>query len=141
MADMYHEIQINASPTKVYEAITTQKGLRGWWTGDSVAEPKVGSVAEFGFSKRATLFRMCIAELIPEKRVIWECLGDFDEWIGTKLIWEIMADDDATKLRFTHGNWRSTDSWFATCNTTWGALMYRLKDYVMGKKTGPLFKG
>jgi len=36
MADMYHEIQINASPAKVYEAITTQKGLRGWWTGDGV---------------------------------------------------------------------------------------------------------
>jgi hypothetical protein len=27
----------------------------------------------------------------------------------------------------------------ATCNSTWGELMYRLKDYAEGKNPGPLW--
>ena len=141
MADMLHRMQINASPAKVYEALTTQAGLRGWWTGDSVAEPRVGSVAEFGFGNRATLFCMRTDELIPEERVVWTCVGDVEEWKGTRLIWELRRSNDSTELRFTHGNWRATDGWFATCNSTWGALMYRLKDYAEGKAPGPFFTG
>ena len=75
MTDMHHEIPINAAPEKVYEAIATQEGLRGWWTGDSAAEPRVGSVAEFGFYNRQFLFLMRIDELTPGKRVVWSCLG------------------------------------------------------------------
>ena len=55
MADLHHKIEIEASPEKVYEAITTAEGLRSWWTGDSVAEPRVGSIAEFGFFNRETV--------------------------------------------------------------------------------------
>jgi len=69
MADMHHEIQIAASPDKIYDAIATVEGLRGWWTGDSIAEPRVGSTAKFGFYDRRFLFRMRIEELIPGKKV------------------------------------------------------------------------
>src|ERR1700674_240575 len=118
MADMLHQVFVNAPPEKVYDAISAQDGLRGWWTTDSVAEPRVGSVAEFGFGKRKTLFRMSILELSPSRRIVWECLGDVDEWKGTRLIWEMTPKEQGTELRFTHGNWRSTDGWFATCNST-----------------------
>lgn len=140
MADLHHEISIDASPEKVYEAIATQEGLRGWWTGDSVAESRVGSVAEFGFYNRQFLFRMRIDELTPDKRVVWSCLGDHDEWRGTRLTWDISRKNGATLLHFVHGNWRSTTNFFASCNSTWGMLMYRLKDYVEGKASGPYWK-
>jgi uncharacterized protein YndB with AHSA1/START domain len=48
MADLIHEITVNAPAEKVHAAITTQAGLRLWWTDDSVAEPRVGTVAKFG---------------------------------------------------------------------------------------------
>jgi uncharacterized protein YndB with AHSA1/START domain len=140
MAEMHHQIQIDASPEKVYEAISTRKGLQGWWTGDSVAEPHVGSVAEFGFYDRQVLFRMRIDELQPGKRVVWTCIGDYDEWKDTRLTWEISQKEGASILNFVHGNWRSTTSFFASCNSTWGMLMYRLKDYVEGNNPGPYWE-
>lgn len=140
MAEMHHEIPINAAPEKVYEAVATQNGLRGWWTADCVAEPRIGSVAEFGFYKRQIVFRMRIDELKPGKRVVWTCLGDYDEWKDTQLTWEIFQRDKATILRFAHGNWRSITDHFASCNSTWGMLMYRLKDYVEGKNPGPYWE-
>ncbi len=139
MADMHHEISIAAAPEKVYEALTAEEGLRSWWTADSVAESTVGSIAEFGFMNRGTVFRMRVDELVPGKRVVWSCLGDPEEWKDTKLVWDITHENGKSTLQFTHGDWRQVTRVFAFCNSTWGALMHRLKDYGEGKDPGPLF--
>jgi uncharacterized protein YndB with AHSA1/START domain len=140
MAEMHHEIQITTASDKVYQALTTQAGLRSWWTADSHAEPRVGSTAEFGFNKKSVVFKMRIDELTPGQRVVWSCVGDHDEWRGTKLTWDISHKDGVTTLRFNHNNWRSATDFFASCNSTWGMLMYRLKDAVEGKSPGPYWK-
>jgi uncharacterized protein YndB with AHSA1/START domain len=46
---LMHTVEIDADPTKIYEALSTSKGLASFWTADSHAEPKVGSIAKFGF--------------------------------------------------------------------------------------------
>jgi uncharacterized protein YndB with AHSA1/START domain len=82
MADMIHEIPIQASPEKVYAAIASQEGLRGWWTADSTAEARVGSIARFGFGQAGTGFEMRVDVLEPERRMEWSCLGHNEEWKG-----------------------------------------------------------
>lgn len=140
MPDMHHEIHVQASMDKVYSAIATQEGLRSWWTADSVVESHKGGTAAFGFFKRATLFRMRIKELVPNTRVVWTCLGEPEAWQGTELTWDISQDKDTAVLRFKHGGWKSVSGSFGLCNSTWGMLMYRLKDYVEGKNPGPYWK-
>jgi uncharacterized protein YndB with AHSA1/START domain len=140
MAEIKHQIPVNAAPDKVYAAIATQAGLRGWWTADTKADEKVGGKAEFGFDKRAMLFRMKIEELDPDKRVVWSCHGDHPEWADTVLTWELAAEGGGTTLRFTQSQWKSISDFCALCNSTWGELMYRLKDYVEGRNPGPHWK-
>lgn len=55
MPDMLHEVIIDAPPNSVYEAITTEKGLKSWWTADTEATPEPKSVAVFGFGTKAAL--------------------------------------------------------------------------------------
>lgn len=141
MTDMFHQIAIEAPAADVFSALTEEAGLRSWWTGDSSCDAAVGNIAEFGFGDRATVFRMRIDELVEDERVVWYCIGDVDEWRGTRLVWELGVDGTTTVLRFTHADWRSTDGWYAPCNTTWGALMHRLKEYAEGERPGPLFTG
>jgi hypothetical protein len=95
----------------------------------------------FGFGNRASVFRMRVDRLVPAQRVVWTCLGDVPEWKGTRLRFELTAHGAGTTLRFTHAGWRSTRGYFATCNSTWGELMHRLKAHVEGKKPGPHFSG
>jgi uncharacterized protein YndB with AHSA1/START domain len=140
MVEMKHQIVIKASPEKVYAAIATQAGLRGWWTADSSTDETAGGNAQFGFSKRATVFRMKIDKFEPCKRVLWICRGDHPEWKGTILEWILNPDGSDTILRFTHGNWQSASDYYALCNSTWGELMYGLKDYVEGRSPGPHWK-
>jgi uncharacterized protein YndB with AHSA1/START domain len=140
MAELRHQILIKAAPAKVYAAIATQAGLAGWWTADSKTEDKVGGRAEFGFDKRGTVFHMKIEKLEPGKHLAWSCHGDPPEWDGTTLTWELSPQGESTTLRFTHGNWKSANDYYAMCNSTWGELVYRLRDYVEGKNPGPHWK-
>lgn len=134
MADMLHRITIGASPESVFDAITTVEGLRTWWAEDSAAEPRVGSEAVFRFVGGQVVFRMRIDSLDRPNKVRWTCVGDREEWIGTELDWDLEPDGEGgTRLRFRHRGWRSTEGEYPTCNTTWGHLMYVLRDYAEGK--------
>jgi len=137
MADIRHLIPIEAPPAKVYAALATQSGLRGWWTADTMADDKEGGRAEFGFENRAMIFRMTIETLDPDRRVVWRCHGDNPEWLGTTLSWSIEPENGRCKLRFIQSGWREVTDMVAVCNSTWGELMYRLKNYVEGRNPGP----
>lgn len=141
MAEMIHEIAIAAPVERVFAALTAATELRQWWTTDSVAEPIVGTVAEFGFGNRSTVFRMRVAQLESPHRLVWECLGDPDEWAGTTLTWDIKPEEQGSRLRFVHSQWQATDGMFAFCNSTWGELMFRLRRHLEGESPGPLFPG
>jgi uncharacterized protein YndB with AHSA1/START domain len=140
MAELKHQIAIKATQDGVYAALATQTGLRGWWTADTTADEKVGGRAEFGFDRRGMVFRMTIDKLEPGKRLVWSCHGDQPEWAGTVLTWDLSPEGGGTTLRFTQSGWKSASEMYAMCNSTWGELMYRLKDYVEGRNPGPHWK-
>jgi uncharacterized protein YndB with AHSA1/START domain len=137
MIEIRHQIPLNATPEKVYAALATEAGLRSWWTADAEADAAVGGKAEFGFGKRQVIFRMRIDTLEPGKEVVWTCQGDQADWKGTTLAWRIAREGDVTVLRFTQSGWKAMNDYVAMCNSTWGELMYRLKDHVEGKNPGP----
>ena len=138
MPDIKHFIPLATTPDKVFATLTTQNGLGSWWTADTTITPKVGGTAEFGFDKRGMLFRMKIESLETDRLVVMSCHGDHPEWAGTRLTWEIEpAGDGETHLRFTHANWKAVTDFCASCNTMWGQLMFRMKDYLEGRARGP----
>ncbi len=83
------------------------------------------------------VFRMKVEKLEPGKLVVWSCQGEHPEWAGTTLTWNISNKGGITVLRFTHGGWKSVSDFFATCNSMWGELMYRLQGYLEGRNPGP----
>ncbi len=142
MADILHQITIDAAPDRVFDALTLSEGLKSWWTTDSSATPEIGSVAVFKFIQGTVVFRMRVEELIPGKRVAWLCQGEPQEWEGTQLTWELESiDSGGTNLRFTHRGWASTEGEYARCSTTWGHLMHLLKAYTEGEPVKPHFSG
>jgi len=136
MPDLKHIVLISAAPEKVYAAVATQAGMRGWWTADTQMEEKVGGKAEFGFDKRAAVFRMTVETLDPG-RVVLRCHGDQPEWNGTTLTWDVSKNEDGTNLVFVHSGWRELTEFCSSCNAMWGNLMYRLKDSAEGAGRGP----
>jgi uncharacterized protein YndB with AHSA1/START domain len=136
MTAIKHLLVIKSSPEKIYSAITTNEGTAKWWTEQSEIGNKVGDINIFDFGDRYHN-EMIIINLIPNKKVEWECLVGDKEWIGTKLIFEIEEKDKNSVLKFTHGNWREETDFFASCNYHWGYYMRSLKQFCETGKGNP----
>jgi uncharacterized protein YndB with AHSA1/START domain len=137
MPDLKHQIPIEASPARVYAAVATSEGNRGWWTADSTVESKAGGQALFGFEKRAAVFRMTVDALSPDRELVMSCHAGPPEWTGTRLIWSLVPDGRHTILKFTHAGWKEMTDYCASCNSMWGRLMYRIKDYAETGRASP----
>jgi uncharacterized protein YndB with AHSA1/START domain len=143
VADSLHEIEIAAPVRDVYAAWTTPQGLASWWTADCELAGGAGGVNVLGFHGHAVLFHFHVDAQVAPLHVQWTGIAGPkmpDEWVGTTLDVQLQAAAGKTRLRFSHRDWRSSDGFFRACNTTWGALLYRLRDACEGRGQGPLFR-
>jgi uncharacterized protein YndB with AHSA1/START domain len=139
-APLMHSVTIDADADRIYSAISTGKGLASFWTRDSQAEPKVGSIAKFGFGGPRLELR--VEELKPGKFVRWSSQGGFPQWDGTSVSWEIKpAEHGGNEVLFTHGDWPADlpQSELASVNYTWGRVVGRLKKHVETGAEVPYF--
>lgn len=136
MPDIKHLLSINAPAETVYNAVTTQEGVAGWWTTENTTSNEVGGDAEFTFGDRYH-DRMRILALEPGRRVEWECLEGDPEWVGTTFVFDLEPVEGATRLRFSHSGWREATDFFANCNFHWGFYLQSLKDYCEGEPGKP----
>jgi uncharacterized protein YndB with AHSA1/START domain len=123
---IYHKLLIEAPVEKVYGALTTQKGLEGWWTPDTIAKPEVGSVARFAFGP-SYFKEMEITELKPYSSVKWLCLKAYEEWVGTTITFELEPHRKGSSLSFHHDGWAAYTSEFAGCSFDWALFLRSLK--------------
>ena len=142
MADILHRIAINAPPEKIVSAVSTNEGIRSWWTDDCEVAPRVGAVDVFRFHGGAVEFQFRVDELGPE-RIAWTCLPGANtppEWPSTRVTFDLRKGaNGATTLDFAHRGWASAQGELPQCNTVWGELMHRLKDTAEGKPRGSYF--
>ena len=139
-APLVHQVNIKATPDTIYDAVSSARGLASFWTSDSKADAKVGSIASFGFGGPSQ--RMRIDELKPGKRVKWTALADFPNWDGTTVTWDISpAENGETSVLFRHAEWPGSVSQddLGSINYTWGLIVERLKQYAESVKPNPLF--
>lgn len=130
MPEILHQLIIEVSPTAVFDAITTQQGLSSWWTTDVKVEPKVGSIAEFGFNSHATAIDMRIVALDKPNFVRWHCLVGYSEWANTDLIFALSPHRKGTVLRFAHRGWEASDGILPRCSYEWAVYLTSLKSYL-----------
>ena len=138
--DLHHRVTIRARASAVYHALTTQAGHTSFWTVDCLVEPVVGSVAEFRFFDRKFAFRMRVDALEPPRLVGWSCLGMDDEWLGTRIRFELAPDGtEHTLVHMTHAGWRAPTPHRAGCNFTWGQVLGRLREHLETGRIVPYF--
>jgi uncharacterized protein YndB with AHSA1/START domain len=127
---------IQAPPRKVYEAVTTVQGLKGWWSQNTDANN--GDITiRFGGKNFQTLR---LLDPVPDKTVAWEWIAQYfplegttqaDEWVGTKVSFDIQANPDGSStLLFTHLGLTPQLVCYEKCNAGWNYFLDSLKNYV-----------
>ena len=137
MPHIRHSIFIAAPPEHVHILVSTPRGFSQWWSADVTEDRSTHSV-ELGFFNRATVYRLGPARITPPQAAEWLCESGH-EWQGTRLVFDTASKNGGTALQFAHRDWKAETDYFTSCNTTWGALMFRLKACAEGKAPGPLF--
>jgi uncharacterized protein YndB with AHSA1/START domain len=138
MSELWHEVWIAAPTERVFDALTTKAGLDGWWGPVVAAEARVGYVVDFDHGLGEYL-RMEIVDLVPNQRVTWKCVSDFDdptnpasEWSGQTLRFDLAPRADVailgdtqsvTVLTFRNDGWPADSRWCGFCNAAWGETL------------------
>lgn len=134
-------VDIDADPKAVFDAVSTQDGLKSFWTPDVDAVSEVGSVARFGFEKAPMPIRMRIDRLEPGSEVAWTCIGDFPYWTDTKVRWRMAPNPQGpgTRMTFSHTGWPSDqpEYEYASTSFTWGQIVARLHDVLESGRSDP----
>jgi hypothetical protein len=80
---------------------------------------------------------MEVARLDPAGHVSWNCIEGADEWVGTKLSFDLTSKDDETVVLFTHAEWRDPSEFMAHCSARWAYFLLSLKSLVETGKGTP----
>jgi uncharacterized protein YndB with AHSA1/START domain len=89
----------------VFKALSEERGLAGWWTKNVTGTPIVGAVNQFRFGDRG-FSDMRVVELVPGRRIKWQCIDGAKEWIGTELTFHFREHNGVTTVIFAQRGWR-----------------------------------
>ena len=108
------------------EAINAIKNIRGWWSeGVEGSTDKLNDEFIYHY-KDIHYCKMQLIELVADQRVVWLVLDNYfkftedkNEWIGTKLVFDISRKDDQTEIRFTHAGLVPQYECYEICREAW----------------------
>ena len=136
MPDILHKVGVKSSSLNdVYRALTTVDGLSAWWTTTTLGESKVGGVLQFRFGNGG--FDMKVVELQPARRVLWQVVAGPDEWLGTKVTFDLRQEGDWTIVLFKHEGWKEPVEFMHHCSTKWAVFLLSLKSLLETGKGTP----
>ena len=128
MANIVHHLGINVVPSRLYEALTTKKGLASWLVaGINKSTYQEGDLVTFQFSEGCYSL-MNIQKLVPNKLVEWKCVDqNFSKrngWNNTFMRFEIMqSQDNNTLLTFSHMGWKEENAFYKYCLKRWSYFL------------------
>ncbi|MEV7396406.1 SRPBCC domain-containing protein [Aeromicrobium sp. NPDC092404] len=130
--DIVHRVGMTTPQEAVYAALTTTEGLAGWWTKDVRGDGDAGGVLAFRFAGAPDPggFDMSVLAANPAQHVLWEVVDGPEEWIGTRVRWDLRTEGDYTIVLFAHEGWRERVEFMHHCSTKWATFLMSLKAYV-----------
>jgi len=127
MKQIIHAVHIHVPPSKVFGAVTTAAGLRGWWTKQVTVEEGEGGIIHFTFGGDFNP-QMKQVTLEPDRRVVWQCVGGHDNWLDNTFRFSLTERDGETMLIFAQDYARElSDEVYGIYNFNWGYYLNSLK--------------
>lgn len=127
--DIIHYLQIESSAARIFDMITTPKGLDRWWTKHSRGRPELGSIYELGFGADLT-WQAQVTQMVHLQEfelTITQCHPD---WMNTSVSFELNQEPLKVQLRFYHRGWHQSNEHYHISNFCWAMYLRILKRYI-----------
>lgn len=113
---------------------------KNWWVGlfDETIEGNsnaINDIFSFKAGEGVHYSEQKLVEVIPNKRIVWQVLEsklaflkDQYEWDGTKFGFDIVQDNDKTKITFVHNGLTPESECYDQCSSAWAQYLHQLKE-------------
>jgi len=126
MADIFHYFPINAPLEKVFESISTPKGLDTWWSKSSTGKPMTGETYKFSFGPDYN-WTALITKYIPNHEFELQFTNSDPDWNGSKVGFRLTIKNNLTEIHFYHTGWKEDNEHYRISNYCWAMYLRILK--------------
>ena len=141
MSEILMQVDVSADREAVWEALTTEQGITGWWTTRAEVPSGVGRVLRLHFPDAPMTWDLRVDRARAPEELVWHCVGGPPQWVGTEILFGLAPAEQGpgTTIRFDHVGWRETDQMFRVVTFGWGQMLARLKGFADTGKPAPYF--
>ncbi len=140
MADVLTQFDVNAPPEKVWQALTTPEGIRGWWTTHADMADGRGPVLELRFPDAPVSWELRIDEAEENEQLRWHCVGGPPAWIDTDVVFRLeSAPNGKTRVVFDHVGWKDAEEMVRIVTFGWVQMFLRLQAFAETGEPQPFF--
>ena len=123
---------VDQTPEEVFNAVIN---VRKWWSGYYAEEiegntEKLNDEFSFHAGGGAHYSKQRLVEVIPGKKIVWlvtdgelSFVENKNEWVGTKIIFEISKKGSQTQLVFTHEGLVPEIECYDSCSPAWSQYL------------------
>ena len=129
MPDIVHDFPIKASASCVFQAISTPVGLNQLWTAQCSGEPRLGAEYDLCFGPEYQ-WRGRVSRYRSDAEFELELTRSDDEWMGTRVGFQLQDNGEATQVRFHHVGWPEPSEHYRVSCYCWAMYLRVLKRHL-----------
>jgi uncharacterized protein YndB with AHSA1/START domain len=133
---LHHAIKVAASRPQVFKALADPHEMAAWHVGGIEGEIAVGSTFYLN-PKPGLRFGWKTDDIVANERLRQSCVEGPGSSVGKILVFALSdAGKGSTLVELTDSGWPEDDTALPFCNTRWGEVLFRLKEYVERAASG-----
>lgn len=126
MPDIFHHFPINAPSEKVFESISTPKGLDRWWSESARGKAAMGEKFHLSFGPGYN-WSAVVTKFIYGKEFELTMLESDSDWEGSKVGFNLAEVNGVTQVRFYHTGWKEANEHYKISTYCWAMYLRILK--------------
>lgn len=136
---IYHTLEINATTSKIFQAITEPKHLENWWPSKCEGVPVKNEVYNFFFTPEYDWYGKVI-KVEKDKAFYIKMTKSDRDWDPTTFGFDLEQKTGIVQLKFWHKGWPSCNDHFKKSSFSWAMLLNGLKFYMEKDEIVPFAK-
>jgi hypothetical protein len=122
-------IVANVTPKEAFDKIARASE---WWANNfEGSSQQLDDVFTVRFGN-GDMYKLKVSEFIPDQKITWQVIDsnqtwvtNITEWTGTKILWEVSAQEDGTRIDMTHIGLGPSLDCYDKCIQGWDYLLHK----------------